>query len=111
MTDTMGQYAGLGGFLVRKRKKKLITTPEAIPSYGTSLSRAHPARDKSIAAPEAKAWHELEPIPSFHNPITTLTARVTELEGDLVRIVELIIHGDIDSAKFREILNRRQGKA
>ena len=43
--------------------------------------------------------------------LPALKERVSELEGDLVRVVELIIHGDIDSAKFREILTRRQGKA
>ena len=39
-----------------------------------------------------------------------LRGRVSELEGDLIRIVELIVMGDIDSAKFRDILTKRQGK-
>ena len=38
-----------------------------------------------------------------------LRDRVAELEGDLVRVVELIVMGDIDSAKFKEILAKRQG--
>lgn len=33
----------------------------------------------------------------------------SELEGDLVRIVDLIVKGDIDSVKFKEILSKRQG--
>lgn len=40
-----------------------------------------------------------------------LPARVAELEGDLARIVDLLVKGDLDSAKFREILSKRQGKA
>ena len=40
-----------------------------------------------------------------------LKARVTELEGDLARVVELLVKGDLDSVKFKEILSKRQGKA
>ena len=39
----------------------------------------------------------------------SLEARVTELEGDLVRVVDLLIKGDLDSAKFKAILEKRQG--
>ena len=39
-----------------------------------------------------------------------LEARVLELEGDLIRVVDLIIKGDIESAKFKEILTKRQGR-
>ena len=42
-------------------------------------------------------------------PAQSLEQRVTELEGDLVRIVNLLVRGDLDSASFREILTKRQG--
>lgn len=38
-----------------------------------------------------------------------LAVRVGELEGDLSRIVELLVKGDLDSAKFKKILAKRQG--
>ena len=41
--------------------------------------------------------------------VAALVGRVSELEGDLSRIVELLIKGDLDSAKFKEILAKRQG--
>lgn len=41
----------------------------------------------------------------------SLDDRVTELEGDLVRIVQLLITGDLDSLKFRDILAKHQGRA
>ena len=43
------------------------------------------------------------------SPVAALTERVSELEGDLSRIVELLVKGDLDSAKFKEILTKRQG--
>ena len=45
------------------------------------------------------------------SPINILESRVAELEGDLSRIVELLVKGDLDSAKFKEILAKRQGPA
>ena len=43
------------------------------------------------------------------NRVVELEAAHRELACDLVRIVELIIKGDIDSSKFKEILTKRQG--
>ena len=43
--------------------------------------------------------------------LTDAEQRIAELEGDLVRVVELIVKGDIESSKFKEILTRRQGPA
>ena len=39
----------------------------------------------------------------------SLEERVAELEGDLARVVGLLVKGDLDSAKFQEILSKRQG--
>ena len=68
-----------------------------------------------IAWPKSKKAAEgpvvYEPIAPTRSHYEVLEARVSELEGDLVRIVELIVMGDIDSAKFKEILSKRQGKA
>ena len=49
------------------------------------------------------------PVPAPQGP--SLEERVTELEGDLVRIVDLLVKGDLDSAKFKAILAGRQGRA
>lgn len=43
--------------------------------------------------------------------IVSFASRITELEGDLVRISELLSAGNMDCAKFREIVTKRQGKA
>lgn len=40
-----------------------------------------------------------------------LEAAHVELVADVVRIVDLIVKGDIDSVKFKEILSKRQSKA
>lgn len=55
---------------------------------------------------------ELEkPKPLMVVDFDAMADRVAELESDLIRIVELIVKGDIDSVKFKEILSKRQGKA
>ena len=41
----------------------------------------------------------------------SLEDRIAELEGDLVRVVDLLIKGDLDSSKFKAIVEKRQGKA
>ncbi len=68
-----------------------------------------PAHPGSFPAPEVK-----EPAPV---DLAALVARVDELggnlyelEGDLTRVVDLLVKGDLDAAKFREILSKRQGK-
>ena len=37
---------------------------------------------------------------------SNLEDRVIELEGDLARVVGLLVKGDLDSAKFQEILSK-----
>lgn len=71
------------------KKKAAPDAPPALPPHPGSFPVAAPV-DVNAAA---------------------LVARVDELEGDLVRIVDLLVKGDLDSAKFREILAKRQGKA
>ena len=66
-----------------------------------------PAQVKEAKAKAPEGPQEID-VPAA---IVSLADRVTELEGDLVRVVDLLIKGDLDSAKFREILAKRQGKA
>ena len=53
----------------------------------------------------------VEPVAVDYGSIATLSSRIEELEGDLYRIVDLLVKGDLESAKFKEILSKRQGKA
>lgn len=64
-----------------------------------------------LIAPSVIVASNIPPIIAPLPEVVSLTGRVTELEGDLVRVIELIINGDLDSAKFRAILTKRQGKA
>ena len=66
------------------------------------------AKAKAVAAPK-RASEVKAAAPAPARPCSSLEARVTELEGDLARVVDLLVKGDLDSAKFREILNKRQG--
>ena len=52
-------------------------------------------------------------VPPVEPPVESMSllARIEELEGDLVRVVDLLVKGDLDSANFLEILAKRQGKA
>lgn len=59
---------------------------------------------KKAAAPAPRAA-ELNP----EGRLLKLEGDLAELQGDLHRIVELLVKGDLDSAKFREILDKRQG--
>lgn len=38
-----------------------------------------------------------------------LESRVSEIESDLVRIVDLLSSGNLDATKFREIVTKRLG--
>ena len=79
-----------------------------------AVKKSKPPKSKELPADKKEEWSGLTPgeiIRLDPDGLPALKERVAEIEGDLVRIVELIIHGDIDSAKFREILTRRQGKA
>lgn len=50
-------------------------------------------------------------VPAVAVPVVTLESRVSEIESDLIRIADLLSSGDMDGAKFREIVTKRQGKA
>ena len=67
------------------------------------------AKAKKEAAAPVPQKNDLAPAKSAE-PASSLADRVTEVEGDLRRIVELLIKGDLDSAKFREILDKKQGR-
>lgn len=41
----------------------------------------------------------------------TLESRVSEIESDLIRIADLLSSGNMDGAKFREIVTKRQETA
>ena len=42
-------------------------------------------------------------------PKDSIENQIIELRGDLRRVVELLISGKMDSSKFREILDKKQG--
>ena len=50
-------------------------------------------------------------VVTVESRIDDLEANLAELGGDLSRIVELLVKGDLDSSKFKEILAKRQGPA
>ena len=66
-------------------------------------------KKKEIAAPETKALEVKITEGKAIDPLAELQAEISEVRGDLRRVIELIIHGNLDSAKFREILNNKQG--
>lgn len=94
------------------------------PKHKSKKSEA-PQKPHVVAAPGKSVPHGEEFDAPFVGPaessssavdanaenIIALVNRVSELESDLVRIVDLIVKGDIDSVKFKEILSKRQGKA
>ena len=74
---------------------------------------------KKIKAPETKhpspaaeSVREMVTVdPDARQRLKAVEERVAELEGDLYRIVDLLVRGDLEAAKFKEILAKRQGKA
>ncbi len=95
--------------LKTKTKKSVKTGP--IKGYGAVV-----VDKKEIMASDAHFVPvEINPVkPPYETGLDfatfkALKDRVSELEYDLMRIVDLIVHGDIDSAKFKEILTKRQG--
>lgn len=86
---------------IKNPKPKPKKNPAPAPS-------AAPAAAVPAAAPAPAAQPGELDMPKT---IVSLCERVTELEGDLTRIVDLLVKGDLDAAKFREILAKRQGKA
>ena len=69
------------------------------------------AKAKAVTAPKRASEVKAVAAPVAAAKGPSLDQRVTELEGDLARVVDLLVKGDLDSAKFREILNKRQGQA
>ena len=67
-------------------------------------------RRKKIVEESVSSVAAVDVAVSSGKACPTLEDRVSELEGDLVRIVDLLVKGDLDSSRFREILNKRQGK-
>ena len=57
------------------------------------------------------SWKSKAPPVGIASKVPTLDQRVAEIEYDLVRIADLLATGNIDGAKFREIVTKRQGKA
>ena len=67
-----------------------------------------------IKAPEAAPVNvkpAVQDVSSLAAEVAALKADHAELAGDLVRIVDLLVKGDLDAQKFKDILAKRQGMA